>query len=129
NIPKLLLLGTNDPYWTVDALRHYWGELPEPKLIYHTPNAGHDLGDRKEAVQTLAAFFEMVADHQPLPRFSWKFNNGGATELSFDLPPKPKAARLFTADSPDRDFRNDKWVNRALEPGDGHGVVRIDSPS
>jgi len=33
-MPKLLLLGTNDPYWTVDSLRHYWNDLPEPKLIY-----------------------------------------------------------------------------------------------
>jgi PhoPQ-activated pathogenicity-related protein len=129
NLPKLLLLGTNDPYWTVDALRHYWDELPEPKLIYQTPNAGHDLGDRKEAVQTLAAFFEMVADRQPLPKFSWKFKNGQETELAFDISAKPKATRLFTADSPDRDFRNDKWVNRTLEPAAGHSVVHIDSPS
>jgi len=28
NIPKLLLLGRNDPYWTVDSLRHYWNDLP-----------------------------------------------------------------------------------------------------
>jgi PhoPQ-activated pathogenicity-related protein len=34
NMPKLLLLGTNDPYWTVDSLRHYWSELPGPKLIF-----------------------------------------------------------------------------------------------
>ena len=45
-MPKLLLLGTNDPYWTVDSLRHYWNDLPEPKLIFQTPNAGHDLGRR-----------------------------------------------------------------------------------
>jgi len=44
NIPKLLLLGTNDPYWTVDSLRHYWSELPGPKLIFQTTNAGHDVG-------------------------------------------------------------------------------------
>ena len=29
-MPKLLLLGTNDPYWVVDSLRHYWSDLPEP---------------------------------------------------------------------------------------------------
>jgi PhoPQ-activated pathogenicity-related protein len=129
NLPKLLLLGTNDPYWTVDASRHYWDELPEPKLIYQTPNAGHDLGDRKEAVQTLAAFFEMIADRQPLPKFSWKFKSGANPELAFDVSSKPKASRLFTADSPDRDFRNDKWVNQSIEPSAGQSVVHIDSPS
>src|SRR6185369_10169768 len=61
NLPKLLLLGTNDPYWTVDSLRHYWNELPEPKLIFQTPNAGHDLAEGKKAVQTLAAWFQMIA--------------------------------------------------------------------
>ena len=29
-MPKLLLMGTNDPYWTVDSLRHYWNDLPNP---------------------------------------------------------------------------------------------------
>src|SRR6266581_496962 len=67
-MPKLLLLGTNDPYWTVDSLRNYWNDLPEPKLIYQTPNAGHDLAGGKEATQTLAAFFEMIADGKELPR-------------------------------------------------------------
>ena len=36
-LPKLLLLGTNDPYWVVDSLRQYWDELPEPKLVFQTP--------------------------------------------------------------------------------------------
>jgi len=56
-MPKLLLTGTNDPYWTVDSMRHYFSDLPGPKLIYQTPNAGHNLGGGKEAIQTLAAFF------------------------------------------------------------------------
>src|SRR6185295_7859277 len=47
-MPKLLLLGTNDPYWTVDSIRNYWDDLPGPKLIFQTPNAGHDLGGGKE---------------------------------------------------------------------------------
>jgi PhoPQ-activated pathogenicity-related protein len=41
-MPKLLL-GTNDPYWVVDSLRQSWDGLPEPKLVFQTPNAGHDL--------------------------------------------------------------------------------------
>src|SRR6185503_2298980 len=75
-MPKLLLLGTNDRYWTVDSLRHYWDDLPGPKLIFQTPNAGHEQGDRKDSIQTLAAFFEMVADGKQLPKMSWTFKEG-----------------------------------------------------
>lgn len=66
-MPKLLLLGTNDPYWTVDSLRHYWHQLPEPKLIYQTPNGAHNLNGGQESLQTLAAFYEMLVRDQPLP--------------------------------------------------------------
>jgi PhoPQ-activated pathogenicity-related protein len=66
-MPKLLLLGTNDPYWTVDSLRHYWHDLPEPKWLFQTPNAGHDLGGGGDATQTLAAFFEMIANRHLTP--------------------------------------------------------------
>jgi PhoPQ-activated pathogenicity-related protein len=72
-LPKLLLLGTNDPYWVVDSLRHYWSALPSPKLLFQTPNAGHDLAGGKQATESLAAFYEMVADGKPLPRMTWEF--------------------------------------------------------
>src|SRR6185369_911494 len=103
NMPKLLLLGTNDPYWTVDSLRHYWDDLPEPKLIFQTPNAGHNLGDRKDAIQTLAAFFQMIADRQPLPKMTWRFQNGANADLHVAVQPAARSFRLFTANSPDRD--------------------------
>ncbi len=115
NIPKLLLLGTNDPYWTVDSLRHYWDDLPEPKLVFQTPNAGHNLGNRKDAIQTLAAFFQMIADRQELPRMKWSFKNTEIAELRLEVNPPAKSMRLFTADSPDRDLRNDVWINRVLQ--------------
>ncbi len=115
NMPKLLLLGTNDPYWTVDSLRHYWNDLPEPKLIYQTPNAGHDLGDRKESTQTLGAFFQMVADRQALPQLNWLFKGADAAELSVTVNPPARSIRLFTCDSADRDFRDDLWTSRVLQ--------------
>ena len=59
-MPKLLLLDTNDPYSTVDSSRHYWNDLPEPKLIYQTPNAGHDLNGGDQALQTIAAFLNLL---------------------------------------------------------------------
>jgi PhoPQ-activated pathogenicity-related protein len=115
-LPKLILIGTNDPYWVVDALRHYWDDLPGPKLVFQTPNGGHDLRGGREAYDTLAAFFQMVADRQALPKVSWKFSQtAGAAGVTVQCDQAIKSARLWTADSPDRDFRNDRWTSRLLE--------------
>jgi PhoPQ-activated pathogenicity-related protein len=129
-LPKLLLLGTNDPYWTVDSLRHYWDDLPEPKLIFQTPNAGHNLGDRKDAIQTLAAFFQMIADRQPLPKMTWRFQNGADADLHVTVQPAARSFRLFTANSPDRDFRNDKWSSTTLPSNPGRMVdAHVEKPA
>ena len=108
-LPKLLLLGTNDPYWTVDSLRHYWADLPEPKLVFQTPNAGHDLAGGKDATQTMAAFFQMIADHEELPKVTWTRSAKEDAALEMSVTPAAKTFRLWTADSPDRDLRNDRW--------------------
>jgi PhoPQ-activated pathogenicity-related protein len=130
-MPKLLLLGTNDPYWTVDSLRHYWNDLPGPKLIFQTPNAGHDLGGGKEALQTLAAFFQMIADNQPLPKVEWTYASGpNQATLAVKVDQKAKAIRLWTSASSDRDFRDEKWSSRdlAIESGSSAAVGQIETP-
>lgn len=120
-MPKLLLLGTNDPYWTVDSLRHYWDDLPEPKLIYQTPNAGHGLNGGQEATQTLAAFFRMIAEGRALPKFDWSFQESppGATEVKVTVNRPAESIKLWTATSADRDFRDEEWSSRELPIGAG----------
>ena len=129
-MPKLILLGTNDPYWTVDSLRHYWSELPGPKLVFQTPNAGHDLAGGAEATQTLAAFFQMIADRQELPRMEWQFKDGKPVELSLSVNQPAKSIRLWSADSTDRDFRDDQWSSRELpiQSGSSRAVAQISTP-
>ena len=131
-MPKLVLLGTNDPYWVVDALRHYWAALPEPKLIFQTPNAGHDLAGNREAEPVLAAFVQMVADRQPLPRMSWEFRPDGtnAVTLAVSLNQPAKAFRLWTATSPVRDFRQAVWSSVAVASGSGtNAVAEVRTPA
>lgn len=126
-LPKLILLGTNDPYWTVDALRHYWSELPEPKLVSQTPNAGHDLGDGQQAIAALAAFYQMIADGETPPSLHWELTNSasGAT-LSVRASQAVERFLLWTADSKDRDFRNDRWTSEPLTPTDDGREVRAE---
>jgi len=129
--PKLLLLGTNDPYWVVDSLRHYWNELPEPKLLFQTPNAGHDLAGGREAIPTLSAFFQMVTDRQKLPEMKWSFqtNSPQSAEISVTVNPAAKRFRLWTADSSDRDFRNDKWTSSELpSTNTNHVLAKVEMP-
>jgi PhoPQ-activated pathogenicity-related protein len=130
-IPKLLLLGTNDPYWTVDSLHLYWPDLPEPKLVFQTPNAGHDLAGGKEAIQTAAAFFAMIADGKPLPKVNWEVlikDRSAQLQVRVDQP--ATHIRLWTANSSDRDFRNDKWSSRELEiqPGSSQALADVPRP-
>ena len=134
NIPKLLLLGTNDPYWTVDSLRHYWDDLPGPKLVFQTPNAGHDLGGALgsiSAINSLAAFFQMIADKEELPKMEWKLSADAKPHLHVKVNRPAKAVRLWTADSADRDFRNDRWSSKELEVKAGSSVAdaNIEKPA
>ena len=110
-MPKLLILGTNDPYWTVDALRHYWDALPTPKLLYQTPNTGHGAGGSSGAARTRAAFLRMTAENRPPPQLAWQLD-GAAIRVTADRP--AKKALLWTAHSPTRDFRKAAWKSRPL---------------
>ena len=69
--PKLLINGTNDRYWTLDALDLYWNELKGPKYLIELPNAGHDLkANRDWAIGGLGAFFHHVVTGSPDARSS-----------------------------------------------------------
>lgn len=131
-MPKLLLLGTNDPYWAVDSLRHYWHDLPEPKWVFQTPNAGHDLAGGTEATQTLAAFFELIADRQPLPKVKWTLGDDshGSATARVRVDRKATAIRLWSANSIDRDFRNDVWTSLelAVKEGRNRADAKVERP-
>jgi PhoPQ-activated pathogenicity-related protein len=115
-MPKLLLLGTNDPYWVVDSLRNYWDDLPGEKVVFQTPNAGHDLGGGKDAIVTLANWFALVAGDQPLPFVTWKLRDGsrGGAGIDVNVNQPARKIRLWSAHSKDRDFRDDSWIARDL---------------
>ena len=66
-LPKLLILGTNDRYWSQDALNLYWDDLKGPKWVMYTPNSGHDLRNGYlQVVNTLTAFARAQASGNAL---------------------------------------------------------------
>ena len=56
-LPKMLFMGTNDEFWTVDAVKNYIDSIPGTHMMTYVPNAGHSLGDRQAALLSLEAFF------------------------------------------------------------------------
>ncbi len=129
-LPKLLLLGTNDPYWVVDSLRHYWSDLPGPKYVFQTPNAGHDLAEGRDAIPVLAAFYQMIADHQSWPTFSWKFTSAlpNAATIELDTTQAPKSVRLWTANSKGRDFRGETWSSVEMAGPAKRMTANVETP-
>ncbi len=119
SLPKLLINGTNDPYWVLDALNNYWSDLNGRKYILYIPNGDHGLkGGEETALRTIAAFQAHIATGTPLPRLTWKHRQAEdrmVLEVSADT--KPQQARLWTAHTESRDFRGSTWTARPMENG------------
>jgi len=127
--PKLLINGTNDRYWTLDALDLYWNELRGPKYLLELPNAGHDLKvNRDWALSGVGAFFHHVITNRPLPRFTWDLARGagGESTLTMHATPAPVSARIWTARSETRDFRESKWESAPLKAAET--ITRVVQP-
>ncbi|HEV8645824.1 MAG TPA: PhoPQ-activated protein PqaA family protein [Burkholderiales bacterium] len=114
-MPKLLIMGTNDRYWPLDALNLYWDDLRGPKYALYLPNSGHRLEDRDRAIGSLTGFFRLVASGRPLPRLAWQHgSNGKKLQLSFTADPAPESAVMWVARSATRDFRSVHWEEKPL---------------
>ena len=109
-MPKLILLGTNDHYWPLDALNLYWRELQGPKYILYVPNNRHDLQDLVRVSGSICALHRSAVTGVPLPELKWNFAGlpGGTTlRLESDTPPTKVLAWVATSDQ--RDFRKATW--------------------
>jgi PhoPQ-activated pathogenicity-related protein len=135
-MPKLLILGTNDRYWSQDALNLYWDDLKGPKWVLYTPNCGHGLEDRDRVFATLAAYARMVASSGRWPKMRWSYRDrGDGIELTLSSDLAPKEARLFHVAARTQDFRDSRWSFEPMEkrgssfsghwpaPSDGYTAV------
>lgn len=142
-MPKLIVNGANDPYWTVDALNIYWNDLPGEKYVCIVPNAGHDLQEmpekgipniltsRNRVLNATSAFTKLQIAGKPMPKLTWQHANAddGELKLSVQTSTSPKAARLWVAVSETKDFRKSRWKEQPAEIGnDGKSVVGTVAP-
>jgi PhoPQ-activated pathogenicity-related protein len=121
-MPKLLLLGTNDPYWPVDAASLYVHDLPGETHIHYLENAGHGLGP--DAFAAAADFFESVMVAGERARLDWKWqDDASGLHLRCTTSRAPDAVEVVRAEAPTRDFRKAQWTAAAA-----HGQAIEDAP-
>jgi PhoPQ-activated pathogenicity-related protein len=115
-MPKLLIMGTNDEYWTVDAIKHYIDSIPGKNFVHYVPNVGHDLGDKKQALEALSAFFGATLAGTPYSACDAELTYGkkGITLKVKTSPDALVDAILWTTNSTDTDFRDEKWEGKSL---------------
>jgi PhoPQ-activated pathogenicity-related protein len=117
-MPKLVVLGSNDPYWPTDAVTLYWPGLAQPKYLLIAPNSGHGLDDRMRVMASLTGFAKLVAAGGEPPKLQWKWTDSpGASKVEVAATPKPVEARLWVAHNKVRDFRPAKWEQQPLQVG------------
>ncbi|HOJ62110.1 MAG TPA: PhoPQ-activated protein PqaA family protein [bacterium] len=129
-LPKMLFMGTNDPYWSVDAVKLYWDDLLGEKSIHYVPNVGHGLGDGKQAVNNLAQFFGTFVKGEQRPQLTWSYGmQDGKIVLKADGGESAKRATFWWTTSGDLDFRNNLWLSRNCRDREGTAfVVQGDLP-
>ena len=125
-MPKMVFFGTNDEYWTVDAVKNYIDGIPGKKYISYTTNAGHGLGDKTAAVNALEAFFRQTIDGMEYPKFDYKIKEkqGSATITLKTDKSLLQNVIIWEAVSENKDFRPSKFEPTALGIS-GKGSVKI----
>ena len=109
-VPKLILVGTNDPYWPVDAANLYISDLHGPTYIHNVPNAGHSLNESPGLIATMATFIRgSLAREFEFPDIQWqvKEQNGRVT-LAVETT-QPAMIRFWMSTNTTRDFRKVQW--------------------
>jgi PhoPQ-activated pathogenicity-related protein len=129
-MPKLIINGTNDRYWALDAANFYFYDLPGEKHILYVPNAGHGLeGGLDRVLRTLTAFFNRVAGRIAFPKLQWQWKQeGNSITLVIWSEPKPKEVLIWTAKAPTKDFRDAKWSSQTINDADGEFKFTLNPP-
>jgi len=115
-MPKLIIMGTNDEYWPADAIKNYFYDIPGENYIHYEPNVGHEMGDGQGVMKALNAFFNSVIYNKPQSLCEWQVSSDtSGTLLTVKASPDLKKASLWICDSPDQDFRNDKYSGKEIQ--------------
>jgi PhoPQ-activated pathogenicity-related protein len=130
-MPKMIFMGTNDPYWPVDAVKNYIDSIPGDNNICYTPNTGHDLGGGRVAMMTLSAFLGLIANDMQIPPCDYQIvqNEGDISLKVISDPAQLQKAILWSSVSEDQDFRDETWADSVLQVPKDNINVKIGIPA
>ena len=125
--PKLIILGTNDPYWTVDALNLYWDDLVGDKYILYVPNNAHGLRDYGRVFGSLNALHQHAGRARSLPQLSWQYEDDEqAVRLTVRSDPPAERIVAWMATAPTRDFRQARWQSYPMDQTAQEHVFQVE---
>ncbi len=130
-VPKLLMIGTNDPYWPLDALHLYYDELQGPVNLFYAPNAGHGIDTEEKILSAYGVFHYQTMQGLTLPRIEESFQKKNDDGYKLNVFSGQRAAariKLWQADSPVRDFRDAHWEVAESTEKTGRTVFNIQAP-
>jgi len=127
-MPKLIISGTNDRYWPLDAANLYFEQLPEPRYLLYVPNCGHGLEDMMRVITAQVGFFAACTGQVPLPQLDWRYQEARHLKLVISSHPAPQRVMQWTATSPTRDFRKVVWQQSPARQYKGQYIARIHYP-
>ncbi|HUZ45861.1 MAG TPA: PhoPQ-activated protein PqaA family protein [Terriglobia bacterium] len=132
-LPKLIVRGTNDPYWTQDALNLYWNNLRGGKWVLYVPNAGHNMREKGDddarMLDTLGAFARHVASSTPMPSPRWSYlRETSEMRLTIHTRQISEAARLWVAHSATLDFRKSHWTSLRMKQAGSRFTATVPLP-
>lgn len=138
-MPKLIVNGANDPYWTVDSLNLYYNDLVGPKNVFYVPNAGHSMNMANGSgginlqgifylVGTVQSWVRIVASGKTPPEVNlnvkdqpdgkhFSVNADGAT-----------TGALYVAHSATKDFRKSTWIPVVMKKVNGKFEADVKNP-
>ncbi|MHB1460621.1 MAG: PhoPQ-activated protein PqaA family protein [Armatimonadota bacterium] len=110
-MPKLIVNGSNDPYWVFDSASLYFSKLSGTKRIIYAPNSGHGLDDRERVLRTISGFYKSVSEGLPLADITATGRMvGNKLTIKGTTTGAAGKVEVWVAVSPIRDFRQAKFV-------------------
>ncbi len=130
--PKLLIFGTNDRYWPLDACNKYWNDLGGDKYLLYVPNKGHNADDYPRVLGSLTALHNSRLKKHALPKLHWKAVQEGTAKSGLEITSDkvPEEVSFWVAHSETKDFRDAIWDYSTIDK-EANGSYRpmLDHPA
>jgi PhoPQ-activated pathogenicity-related protein len=124
--PKLVVLGSNDPYWPPDSAALY---LPgvAPASVLYLPNNGHVPDDVRRLTDGIVALADAVAGQTVLPSVGLQASvSGDDVRVVLTADTAVRGARVWAARSGNADFRYVPYTTRrARRQSDGTYATQL----